>query len=53
MKNTIAVLPFINMSPNPENEYMSDGITEEMLQAQGKRAKLIQELMQSPDEASS
>lgn len=30
---TIAVLPFINMSADPENEYFSDGISEEILNA--------------------
>jgi hypothetical protein len=30
---TIAVLPFINMSAEPDNEYFSDGITEEILNA--------------------
>ncbi|MGH2565490.1 MAG: tetratricopeptide repeat protein, partial [Ginsengibacter sp.] len=29
----IAVLPFINMSADPENEYFSDGISEEILNA--------------------
>ncbi len=30
---TIAVLPFINMSANKENEYFSDGISEDILNA--------------------
>ncbi|MEO5999526.1 MAG: adenylate/guanylate cyclase domain-containing protein [Chitinophagaceae bacterium] len=31
--NRLAVLPFVNMSAYPENEYFSDGITEELLNA--------------------
>ena len=31
--NRLAVLPFLNMSADPENEYFSDGITEELLNA--------------------
>ena len=33
---TIAVLPFVNMSTSQENEYFSDGITEEIMNALAK-----------------
>lgn len=33
---TIAVLPFVNMSTDEENEYFSDGITEEIINALAK-----------------
>src|SRR5207247_7889932 len=33
---SIAVLPFLNMSGDPENEYFSDGIAEELLNVLAK-----------------
>lgn len=39
-KNSVAVLPFANFSANPENEYFSDGITEEIINALVKLDRL-------------
>jgi serine/threonine protein kinase/Flp pilus assembly protein TadD len=33
---TVAVLPFVNASSDPENEYLSDGITDELIDALAK-----------------
>ncbi|MBR9861454.1 helix-turn-helix domain-containing protein [bacterium] len=35
-ENTIAVLPFVNMSSSEDNEFFSDGITEEIINALAK-----------------
>ena len=40
-KTNIAVLPFVNMSASKENEYFSDGITEEIINALAKIDGLI------------
>ncbi|MFT7148231.1 MAG: adenylate cyclase [Nonlabens sp.] len=38
--NTIAVLPFVNLSDSKDNEYFSDGITEEIINALAKIGNL-------------
>lgn len=37
---TIAVLPFVNLSPDRENEYFSDGLSEELMSALCKVSRL-------------
>lgn len=36
LQKSIAVLPFVNMSSDKENEYFCDGITEEIINALAK-----------------
>ena len=38
---SIAVLPFVNMSEDPKQEFLSDGITEEIITALSKVARLF------------
>lgn len=40
-KPSIAVLPFVNMSGNPEQTYLSDGITEQIITGLAKIPKLF------------
>jgi adenylate cyclase len=40
-KPSIAVLPFVNMSGDPKQDYFSDGITEEIITALSKTPKLF------------
>jgi serine/threonine protein kinase/Flp pilus assembly protein TadD len=39
-KPSIAILPFVNMSADPENEYFSDGLSEELMNALAKNPAL-------------
>ena len=39
-KQTIAILPFKNMSSDPENEYFADGVTEELIIALSRIERL-------------
>ena len=39
-KASVAVLPFVNISGNPENEYFSDGLSEELLNVLAKVSSL-------------
>jgi TolB-like protein/Tfp pilus assembly protein PilF len=39
-KRSIAVLPFVNMSSDPEQEYFSDGLSEELLNRLAKNDRL-------------
>jgi serine/threonine-protein kinase len=36
VSHSVAVLPFVNASSDPENEYLSDGITDELIDALAK-----------------
>ena len=40
-KPSIAVLPFVNMSNDPEQEYFSDGVTSDIITALSKFGKLL------------
>jgi TolB-like protein len=49
-ENSVAVLPFDNLAPNPETGYFSDGVADEATDAEDDFAEVVQRFINAGHE---